>query len=1169
MTLNFGSGRTPGLTLSAASSYSPPRRRKPNRDNPFLPNLFGLEDKIEDITPDVIGSTIGGTGLLLKNLGKDVTTTAAGLPRGLLEVGKALGGDTLRGMGMLSGSYKSDDLARAILDDYKHTYSPLAEGDFKTFGKRVLDHPLGPILDVLGLVTLGGTVAGKAGVTAAKGGSKLGAKAAGLERVRVPEGKTADSFLDLEDSGLRRGRRGAKLDGVEDEVLLPRKRTIKGDGAEAEIGRVPVNPVKRAEQAAYDRLSEVLPNVPIIGANRRATRVQNRELRSGERRGVYYAGAADKLIGGLEKQAKKGDVDAEIALGSVRSEAEGYDPLARSEQLDREATILEKGDEAVIDVVGKAMGSLSRQAARKKWHPTYVKRVAGERAAAARQAAAESRQKLKGAKKQLAALLEKAAKDELTDKTRTKVQVKQAGPINAIPENVPVRTKTGEEVTRTAEDQIAAAEARIAKLQQRIKNHTALENAYRKAVRDGKLQQDLAVHRGKAVKDDKGQILLQAKAKANLERGVAWQNAAGGSKYTPVVNQIVELLRAQSDENLSAGMEVGKLSADSPARAVSVTQQIVHGADHEVDTEGRFPIPQAAERTNKELRRVEARAGAKNATIPGSMKERSGYNTQFGLEALSPRNAVWAAKAAQGFLRGKRAWQTILAAKRTLPPGEPVPKGWVRVAPDAMGKLAENFRKFVDDEAPILFGDSPQLTQAQALAGDMMEMAAGDTIVPKVIHKRLLKELQPAKRIPLIDSSTGVWRTFTLSLRPAFYVNNIVGQTAMLLVAHSPYKMLKTRMKFMADPEAMEAALSKAGGIIGTGQAASLGRQTDELLSPATWGGKAANKALKGSAKLNDVLSRFGQAITDDPFRRLAFLTEVRGPAEAIVKARHAAGDVEFTFRQGVEEVLSDPKALDRIERKVLDDLVDFEDLSPGEREVVRRALSPFWSWVKGSSRMTSLYVAEHPARAALYSRVAQEGYEQNEEDYGGPVPGFLGGSIPIGGGKSIVTQGLNPFQTPGDLLQQGLGLVGKSASGGDVGPENPLSGVPPWLKAALAAGGMRQDPFTGQRIPGESGLGRALHTYFASFPQVRAVERLGKVGQPADRFLMPPSVGSEAFKYIGVPVRDVNRKKAVQIGKSPRRYESLQIPSKPGEGRVSVINGRYYYTSEYIPKEQ
>lgn len=118
------------------------------RKNPFLAEPSSGEDR--------------GVVDFVGNLAGDVKDMAVGLPMGVIETVrnpiksvKAMGGATWQ------------------------TWSPLAKGDFGTFGKQLYDHPLAPLLDVATVFTLG---AGGA-VKGASALSKAGVQSSKVEKV--------------------------------------------------------------------------------------------------------------------------------------------------------------------------------------------------------------------------------------------------------------------------------------------------------------------------------------------------------------------------------------------------------------------------------------------------------------------------------------------------------------------------------------------------------------------------------------------------------------------------------------------------------------------------------------------------------------------------------------------------------------------------------------------------------------------------------------------------------------------------------------------------------------------------------------------------------------------------------------------------------------------------
>ncbi|MCR4340803.1 MAG: hypothetical protein NUW01_13055, partial [Gemmatimonadaceae bacterium] len=79
-----------------------------------------------------------GVGGFVQNLGSDVTDAVMGL-----------------GPGLYKAVTDPVETAKAIGGAYKQTYGPLFSGDYGKFFGEVYKHPLGPLLDLATVVTLG------------------------------------------------------------------------------------------------------------------------------------------------------------------------------------------------------------------------------------------------------------------------------------------------------------------------------------------------------------------------------------------------------------------------------------------------------------------------------------------------------------------------------------------------------------------------------------------------------------------------------------------------------------------------------------------------------------------------------------------------------------------------------------------------------------------------------------------------------------------------------------------------------------------------------------------------------------------------------------------------------------------------------------------------------
>lgn len=86
----------------------------------------------------------GGIGGFVENLADDVDDAIVGIPAGLVATVR----DPIK-------------TAKEIGKSYAQTYGPLARGDFGGFASGIYEHPLGPLLDIATVFTLGAAGAAK------------------------------------------------------------------------------------------------------------------------------------------------------------------------------------------------------------------------------------------------------------------------------------------------------------------------------------------------------------------------------------------------------------------------------------------------------------------------------------------------------------------------------------------------------------------------------------------------------------------------------------------------------------------------------------------------------------------------------------------------------------------------------------------------------------------------------------------------------------------------------------------------------------------------------------------------------------------------------------------------------------------------------------------------
>lgn len=661
---------------------------------------------------------------------------------------------------------------------------------------------------------------------------------------------------------------------------------------------------------------------------------------------------------------------------------------------------------------------------------------------------------------------------------------------------------------------------------------------------------------------DVAMVLPQIEATIRVQRAIAEGRLTG--KERALVNQLVRVLAPvahDTDRLLKEGAELRGAKGPSEAKRLTDEQK----------ADGRFNVPHTADRSNGARgakQGAQSRRDPARPSRPDSSRRDTGYNDRFGLDAAKPENVLATHKAAELWTQTMRSWRTAVDAMRPVPDGGlgDMPPGYKRVPQGVAARFYDNARAFLDDEAPVIFGEgSPVLEQMQEtlVAGLGSKFASGPQMVPTKVYDKLMREMQPRKRLPLFDQVTGVWRMSVVSpLRPAFVVDNIVGQSALLLVANSSLRGLRSMMQYAGNKELREFMRPYMGAVEGSGQSAVLGRETTEMLRRNH--GRLAGP-MATARNLNEGLGRFSQAITDDPFRRMAFAQEALPPARKMVKQAKRDGRMvetpegtrPYVMQDALQELLADEQVLDRIERKVLGDLVDFDDLTATERDYIRRVL-PFYSWIKGSSKLTIQLALNNPLYANMLARVGAMGAEKVQEGAGGPLPDYMLGLLGLGNGdggldKAVTTAQFNPFITPADTAQQFLTtLQGELPDGQSAfGPENPLSAANPLVKMGAAAL-TKKDPFTGRDATWWSVMG-------GSFPQRQFLP--GGAAYQEDG-VFSKGLAEELAKYLGIPVRNVDVEKAIDMQINPWQSQefstrAIDTRTEKGEAELAALRAR------------
>lgn len=650
------------------------------------------------------------------------------------------------------------------------------------------------------------------------------------------------------------------------------------------------------------------------------------------------------------------------------------------------------------------------------------------------------------------------------------------------------------------------------------------------------------------------------------------------------VEQSIEKLGPMLDQ-MNRAVESTGVSADVARR--EVLAQLTVGFKMAETTPARI-VPHSIE--DSSLRSSAAGVGPRRLAKPGrtsAMRHNTGMSYRLALSGLDPQSWVTTMETAAEYKKNLRMYEEAARNRLVIPLGQKPPRGFVVANHSTMEQMRKTMDRFEHDQAPLIFGDNQHaadmlVSQMRGFFQAMKPNQGSYVVIPeryaRALDEDMTKSITAAGQA--FDQVTGVWRTVTLRLRPAWATANVVGNAIMMGMSHGVYDSLRAILA-TKDPE-VRAVLDEHMGALRAGGSTSVLHDTQKMAHKGRKPGEGIgpkvplpgdnnvplSKVLAQATVLPGVANIVGwfNQITDDFFRRSAFYAEIRPAAERIM---HSTG---ASFADAAKTILDDPRAHSAIEKRVLGDMIDFHDLSRMERLVVRKA-SPFYAWIKGATKREAQYALDNPVRTAVYAEGAQQTNDNGKGLFGGKVPDFLSGALPVpdavakhlgihhgeGHRNVFVTGSFNPLQTPADVAGQASWFWDRNASG--FGPDNPAATLNPIFRVPLEAA-FGRDLFSGQEVKGNTPAARALYQTERSTPIAAQLANLWDVHQDPsanDNKLYRVSKLLEAYKWAGLPVRDVNVDVARRIGDSQRQQFIANYPTLHQRA-----DGTYEYASYY-----
>lgn len=405
------------------------------------------------------------------------------------------------------------------------------------------------------------------------------------------------------------------------------------------------------------------------------------------------------------------------------------------------------------------------------------------------------------------------------------------------------------------------------------------------------------------------------------------------------------------------------------------------------------------------------------------------------------------------------------------------------------------------------------------------------------------------------DRPMDVWRAITLNYRPAWIVNNFVGNGVMGLATYGPKGAAAYLRVLLATEHGDEKVLKlwrftkkvptlrrKYGRIFDElapqlHSAGLFGTQT-KITHGGVYEGRYAgvldSKALRalnltagnvgrGVLHVGRGLTKLEILMAEDTGREAAFIRETVGDVKRIRETAKKMGEGNLELGEALKRM--DQASVERAVERVNDALGDFNDLNAGERSIIRRFV-PFYSWFKVITKVSAKYAARYPARVLLLKNISDARNRDGEM----LLPPWLGGSILLGGQSKAGTQtlistaGLNPYETIPQIASGGIGSVitpvGSSLFIGATGVD-PAFGA---RKDYYGLGATTDASWKGQ---GQEFLGSLLQNLAPFSTAEKAHDYKGKLYRPRNYHAGPLTVNDFWLQYFGLPLRHVSTSEA------------------------------------------
>lgn len=1048
-------------------------------------------------------------------------------------------------------------LIKGTIEDYKHTYGPLFSGNAGETLRRIKEHPLGPILDILSVASLGAASVGKAGRIAA----------VGSEGGRFTPAIRASSNPSIREFGARRAglsKAATARDGILDlrsmADLVPKVPDSMGNlGRDSSLFHEgEFSPTAFAEKYMPDQFKpeeNILPSMEDI-----TKRIQDLSARpgiSGKTGGTNVFGETylprERTVapkgatsGGYTRQVSENSYKRlkENIVDRVASEYPSLPIIGASGKGVRQAYRL--ADEQSIHKAQVTAARLNRDKEFfKKEHPILYRAFPIFFPSSTLESRRTARAFQSHVARSDAASLEGRAseyKDRLGEVDPMHVaSLQNEDAFLQSPEFRAVEAALDLDKSRAREvgDAIAEIEAVDPARADSIRKATdpkVLER-YRSFLRDGvsewyqQVAPNIDYARTRGTTEAHASRTSESSARAQIKRGRAeeaqFRELASG--LSPSRQSPADIASSIVKDSQRYGIDLEELRpANSPYEIPVLSHSIVGDSGAKRNGRGRGrsqPSPSSPE-------------FKKNSYISNEFALNQ-FNGMDGIirtveNAAAARNSVSRFRAMIGqSYKGERA---------------PASRGWERLKDVDRTRFADGIRNiynYLENDFTMLSGGN-RIDMVDNLAETLKKYADdlesnGTIWVPTGAVKKMFPEIIRNENLAgkLYSNVTRMWRDWTLGLRPQWMINNMVGNLTLLAMEHGLWTSLRSLYVAYKDSDLKEVIDREAPSVIESslyreataGDAFRNSRHAIDAIEDEDFkrflkeqdpndsiGATKAKLSFIKNSRLGKLASgqagmSFNARWIDDPARRAALFANMAPHIDKMKRAMEKQG-AKISNADAMAELLKDPSMKDFAIQKTLKDMIDYSDLTPFERQWVR-GVFPFYAWLRGMTRRTGQMFGDNPERLALLNQIAERANEN--PDYGEEYPewmrrfirlkddswlaGKIRGEDREGGSAALDFGAMNIFQTPADIATLvNAAVYGDTsdftATGSIANYSNPLlkSMIETITGKNLYTGGDLPHTFTD---PEKSNPAVLMERLAVSFPIIRDIQKSRQLVDP------------------------------------------------------------------------